>query len=293
MISTGVDRMSLMNGKEIAEKRTLKLKEKVDVLVKNKQRVPGLAVVMVGDDSASKIYVNSKAQQSKKVGMNSMTILLDSEISQENLVKEIKGLNKQEDVDGILVQLPLSKHLDEAQIIDTISPLKDVDGLHLENIGLLEIGTPRFIPCTPLGIINLLEEYKYQFEGKDALVIGRSRLVGNPVSTLLKNKNMTVTQAHSKTEKLSDKVRINDLIVVAAGVKGLVSASMLDEHHVVIDVGMHRQDNKLFGDVDKEAYNKVALITPVPKGVGPMTIVSLLENTMLAYNLKEGANHEV
>ena len=167
--------------------------------------------------------------------------------------------------------------------------MKDVDGLHLENIGLLEIGTPRFIPCTPLGIINLLEEYNYEFEGKDALVIGRSRLVGNPIATLLKNKNMTVTQAHSRTKKLEDKIKANDLIVVAAGVKGLVSASMLDERHVVVDVGMHRGDDELFGDVDKEAYDKVTLITPVPKGVGPMTIVSLSENTMLAYTLKEGA----
>ena len=281
--------MALMDGKKIAEERTLKLKDKIDLLKENKQRVPGLAVVLVGDDPASKIYVNSKARQSKKVGMEAMTIQLDSEISQEDLIKEIEVLNTQADVDGILVQLPLPKHLDEAVIINTISPMKDVDGLHLENIGLLEIGTPRFIPCTPLGIINLLEEYNYEFEGKDALVIGRSRLVGNPIATLLKNKNMTVTQAHSRTKKLEDKIKANDLIVVAAGVKGLVSASMLDERHVVVDVGMHRGDDELFGDVDKEAYDKVTLITPVPKGVGPMTIVSLLENTMLAYTLKEGA----
>ena len=281
--------MALMDGKKTAEERTLKLKEKIDVLKENKQRVPGLAVVLVGDDPASEIYVNSKARQSKKIGMEAMTIQLNSEISQEDLIKEIEVLNTQADVDGILVQLPLPKHLDEAVIINTISPMKDVDGLHLENIGLLEIGTPRFIPCTPLGIINLLEEYNYEFEGKDALVIGRSRLVGNPIATLLKNKNMTVTQAHSRTKKLEDKIKANDLIVVAAGVKGLVSASMLDERHVVVDVGMHRGDDELFGDVDKEAYDKVTLITPVPKGVGPMTIVSLLENTMLAYTLKEGA----
>lgn len=281
--------MALIDGKKIAEERMLKLKEKIDVLKENEQRVPGLAVVLVGDDPASKIYVNSKARQSKKIGMQAITIQLDSEISQEDLIKEIEVLNTKDDVDGILVQLPLPKHLDEAIIIDTISPMKDVDGLHLENIGLLEIGTPRFIPCTPLGIINLLEEYNYEFEGKDALVIGRSRLVGNPIATLLKNKNMTVTQAHSRTKKLEEKIKVNDLIVVAAGVKGLISASMLDERHVVVDVGMHRGDNELSGDVDKEAYNKVSLITPVPKGVGPMTIVSLLENTMLAYTLKEGA----
>ena len=285
--------MTLMNGQKIADNRTLKLKDQIDFLVKKQERVPGLAVVLVGDDPASKIYVNSKAKQSKKIGMKSMTIQLDSKISQENLIEEIKTLNNREDVDGILVQLPLPKHLNQAKIIDAISPLKDVDGLHLENIGLLEIGTPRFIPCTPLGIIHLLEEYEYHFEGNDALVIGRSRLVGNPIASLLKNENMTVTQAHSKTKNLREKIKNNDLIVVASGVLNLVSESMLDEHHVVVDVGMHRQENGLFGDVDKAAYNKVKLITPVPKGVGPMTIVSLLENTMLAYNLREGNEYEI
>lgn len=280
--------MSLIDGKKTAEGRTLTLKNNIDVLTKEGKRAPCLAVVLVGEDPASKIYVNSKSRQSKKVGIKSLSIELNQSISEENLSKEIETLNDNNEVDGILVQLPLPEHLDEAKIINTISPLKDVDGLHLENIGLLEIGTPRFVPCTPLGIIHLLEEYNYEFEGKDALVIGRSRLVGNPIATLLKNKNMTVTQAHSKTNNLSEKVKNNDLIVVAAGVKGLIKASMLNKEHVVVDVGMHREHGKLFGDVEKKAYNRVALITPVPKGVGPMTIVSLLENTMLAYNLKEG-----
>lgn len=280
--------MALMDGSMIASKRRELLKEKIDVLIEGGKRVPCLAVVLVGDDPASRIYVNAKARQSKKVGMESKTIILDKEINQENLLNEIKNLNNDSSIDGILVQLPLPKGLNEAETINTISPLKDVDGLHLENIGLLETGNPRFIPCTPLGIIHLLEEYDYNFEGKDALVIGRSRLVGNPIATLLKNKNMTVTQAHSKTQNLEDKIKGSELIVVAAGVKGIVKASMLNKNQVVVDVGMHREEKELFGDVEKEAYNKVKLITPVPKGVGPMTIVSLLENTLYAYKLKEG-----
>lgn len=280
--------MALMEGSKIASKRKKILKENVDLLIEKNKRVPCLAVVLVGDDPASKIYVNSKKRQTKEVGMESKTLYLDEGINQEELLSEVKKLNNDSSVDGILVQLPLPKGLDEAEIIDAISPLKDVDGLHLENIGLLETGKPRFIPCTPLGIIHLLEEYDYEFEGIDALVIGRSRLVGNPISTLLKNKNMTVTQAHSKTRNLAEKVKNNNLIVVAAGTKGLIKASMLNKDQVVVDVGMHRENKELFGDVEKEAYNKVKLITPVPKGVGPMTIVSLLENTMYAYNLKEG-----
>lgn len=280
--------MALMDGKKIALQRTEKLKKEIDLLRENKQRVPTLAVVLVGDDPASKIYVSSKARQCEKVGIESLTIRLEETIHQEDLIRKIEDLNDNKTVDGILVQLPLPKHLDEAKIINTISPLKDVDGLHLENIGLLEIGSPRFIPCTPLGIVNLLEAYNFEFAGKDALVIGRSRLVGNPIATLLKNKNMTVTQAHSQTNNLTNKLFANDLIVVAAGVRGLVKASQLKENQVVVDVGMHRQDGELFGDVEKSAYDKVSLITPVPKGVGPMTIVSLLENTMLAYKLKGG-----
>lgn len=280
--------MALMDGKKIALQRTEKLKKEIDLLRENKQRVPTLAVVLVGDDPASKIYVSSKARQCEKVGIESLTIRLEETIHQEDLIRKIEDLNDNKTVDGILVQLPLPKHLDEAKIINTISPLKDVDGLHLENIGLLEIGSPRFIPCTPLGIVNLLEAYNFEFAGKDALVIGRSRLVGNPIATLLKNKNMTVTQAHSQTDNLTNKLFANDLIVVAAGVRGLVKASQLKENQVVVDVGMHRQDGELFGDVEKSAYDKVSLITPVPKGVGPMTIVSLLENTMLAYKLKGG-----
>lgn len=281
--------MALMDGKKTASLRKRFIKNKINELKKENKRIPCLAVVLVGNDPASKIYVNSKARQSKEIGMESKTIILDENTNEEKLISEIEKLNKNPLVDGILVQLPLPKVLNEAKIINTISPLKDVDGLHLENIGLLEIGSPRFIPCTPLGIINLLETYNYEFEGKDALVIGRSRLVGNPIATLLKNKNMTVTQAHSKTKKLSEKVDRNELIVVAAGAKDLIKASMLNKEHVVVDVGMHREESGLFGDVEKEAYQKVRLITPVPKGVGPMTIVSLLENTMLAYELKEGA----
>lgn len=284
--------MALLKGREIANKRTEKIKEEVHQLVSGGKRVPTLAVILVGDDPASETYVKSKARQCKKVGMNSKTLIFDKTIDEDTLIQEINELNNKNEIDGILVQLPLPKHLDEARVIDSISPFKDVDGLHPENVGLLEINQKRFVPCTPLGIMHLLEAYDIDVSGKDALVIGRSRLVGNPIATLLKNNDATVTQAHSKTMDLKEKISQNEIIVVAIGKQEFITEDMVNSKHIIIDVGIHREDGKLYGDVSKKVYEKVSYITPVPKGVGPMTIISLLENTLLAYNLK-GDNDEI
>ncbi len=282
--------MNLIDGKKTADKRLKILRKEIDLLKDNNQALPCLAVILVGDDPASETYVKSKARQSKNVGIESHTIFLDKNISQEDLIKEINILNEDDSVNGILVQLPLPKHIVSQVIINSINPMKDVDGLHVENVGLLSQNHARFVPCTPKGIMTLLDEYEIDLSGKDALVIGRSQLVGNPIANLLKNKDMTVTQAHSKTKNLEEKIKNNELIVVAVGVREMIKKEMLSEHHIVIDVGIHRHDGKLYGDVDKDAYDKVKMITPVPKGVGPMTIVSLLENTLLAYQLQR-RNH--
>lgn len=264
------------------------IKSEVNKLRESNKRVPTLAVVIVGEDPASQTYVASKARQSKEVGFESKVITLDANISQEILLNEIDLLNKDKNVDGILVQLPLPKHFNEDIVIDSIDPNKDVDGLHPLNAGYLEIGRPKFIPCTPKGIITLLHRYNVPLEGKRALVIGRSRLVGKPIATLLLKENATVTTAHSRTKDLDKLILEHDIIVVAIGRKEFVKTNMLRKDHIVIDVGIHRHEGKLYGDVEKSAYEYVAMATPVPKGVGPMTIASLLENTLESYKMREG-----
>ena len=280
----------ILDGFITAKQRRLAIKEKVDKLIKEKKRVPGLAVVIVGEDPASKTYVASKTKLSQEIGFKSETIAFDVDISQESLIKEIELLNSNPDIDGILVQLPLPNHINEDAVIDSISPLKDVDGLHPLNVGYLELNKANMIPCTPKGIMTLLDTYNIELEGKRALVIGRSRLVGKPISTLLLQRNATVTTAHSRTKNLDKLIQDNDIIVVAIGQREFIKASQLNENHVLIDVGIHRHEGKLCGDVEKAAYSKVAYATPVPKGVGPMTIASLLENTYEAYRLKELQN---
>lgn len=277
----------LMDGFSVAKQVRLAIKKQVDVLRTLGKRIPMLSVVIVGEDLASKTYVASKAKHCEEVGFLSQVIALDATISQADLEAEIKALNNNELVDGILVQLPLPNHLDENHIIEIIDPKKDVDGLHPLNVGLLELGQAGFVPCTPKGIITLLKAYNIALEGKRVLVIGRSRLVGKPVASLLLKENATVTMAHSKTQDLKDRVLESDIVVVAIGKKEFISLDMLKKEHIIVDVGIHRYEGKLYGDVAKEAYEYVAMATPVPKGVGPMTIASLLENTLYAYNLKE------
>lgn len=273
----------LLDGNRVAKARKLELTSKIEDFVNQGKRAPHLCVVLVGEDPASQTYVNSKAKQCKEVGITSTLKIFDATLSETALLQEIDTLNKDTSIDGILVQLPLPNHINTQTIIESINPSKDVDGLHPENVGLLELQVPRFVPCTPKGIMTLLDAYNVEVKGKDILVIGRSRLVGKPIANLLTSRDATVTLAHSKTKNLSSHIARCDLIVVAVGHQEMFSARDFLEHQVVIDVGIHRTEAGLVGDVSKDVYNKVSAITPVPRGVGPMTIVSLLENTVDAY----------
>lgn len=273
-----------LDGNKVANE----LKDTIKKRIKDYARQPHLVVILVGDDPASVTYVNSKKRQCENVGMKSTVKVFDSSISQEFLLEEIDKLNRDEMVDGILVQLPLPNHINSNVVVSKIDVNKDVDGLHPLNVGLLVNDKPNMIPCTPKGIISILDYYDIELEGKNALVIGRSQLVGKPIASLLLSRNATVTIAHSKTQNLSHLVENNDIIVVAVGIKEFLKEHQLNSKHIVIDVGIHREGKKLLGDVERSAYDKVKAATPVPGGVGPMTIASLLENTLIAYERKEG-----
>lgn len=274
---------NLINGKEIAGKVTEKVKERVDNL-KAKGITPGLAVVLVGSDPASQTYVNSKTRTCERLGMYSVMIELEETISEEELLNSVEKLNQDEKIHGILVQLPLPKQINEDRVIAAISPLKDVDGFHPVSVGKMMIGQPTFLSCTPFGVMKLLEYSDIEIEGKHAVVIGRSNIVGKPMGQLLLQKNATVTYCHSKTKNLHNHTKQADILIVATGQPKMIDSSYLKEGVVVIDVGIHRnEDNKLCGDVDFASAKEVASkITPVPGGVGPMTIAMLMENTCLA-----------
>ncbi|QGM29915.1 bifunctional methylenetetrahydrofolate dehydrogenase/methenyltetrahydrofolate cyclohydrolase FolD [Bacillus sp. N3536] len=274
---------NLINGKEIAGKVTEKVKERVDNL-KAKGITPGLAVVLVGSDPASQTYVNSKTTTCERLGMYSVMIELEETISEEELLNSVEKLNQDEKIHGILVQLPLPKQINEDRVIAAISPLKDVDGFHPVSVGKMMIGQPTFLSCTPFGVMKLLEYSDIEIEGKHAVVIGRSNIVGKPMGQLLLQKNATVTYCHSKTKNLHNHTKQADILIVATGQPKMIDSSYLKEGVVVIDVGIHRnEDNKLCGDVDFASAKEVASkITPVPGGVGPMTIAMLMENTCLA-----------
>ncbi|MGE7978863.1 MULTISPECIES: bifunctional methylenetetrahydrofolate dehydrogenase/methenyltetrahydrofolate cyclohydrolase FolD [unclassified Psychrobacillus] len=274
---------NLINGKEIAGKVTEKVKERVDNL-KAKGITPGLAVVLVGSDPASQTYVNSKTRTCERLGMYSVMIELEETISEEELLNSVEKLNQDEKIHGILVQLPLPKQINEDRVIAAISPLKDVDGFHPVSVGKMMIGQPTFLSCTPFGVMKLLEYSDVEIEGKHAVVIGRSNIVGKPMGQLLLQKNATVTYCHSKTKNLHNHTKQADILIVATGQPKMIDSSYLKEGVVVIDVGIHRnEDNKLCGDVDFASAKEVASkITPVPGGVGPMTIAMLMENTCLA-----------
>ncbi|MEK4521778.1 bifunctional methylenetetrahydrofolate dehydrogenase/methenyltetrahydrofolate cyclohydrolase FolD [Psychrobacillus sp. FSL W7-1457] len=274
---------NLINGKEIAGKVTEKVKERVENL-KSKGITPGLAVVLVGSDPASQTYVNSKTRTCERLGMYSVMIELEENISEEELLSHVNKLNDDDKIHGILVQLPLPKQINEDRVIAAISPLKDVDGFHPVNVGKMLIGQPTFLSCTPFGVMKLLEYSDIALEGKHAVVIGRSNIVGKPMGQLLLQKNATVTYCHSKTKDLHSFTKQADILVVATGQPKMINASHLKEGAVVIDVGIHRdEDNKLCGDVDFASAKEIASkITPVPGGVGPMTIAMLMENTCLA-----------
>ena len=250
----------------------------------------GLATVLVGDDPASHIYIRRKHEAAQGVGIRSDDRRLPADISQEELIAIVEELNDDDSIDGILVQSPLPKHLDEAKTIEALDPAKDVDGFHPTNAGLLYLGRPALVPATPLGVMRLLDEYRVQIAGARAVVIGRSNIVGKPMAHLLLKANATVSIAHSQTVDLGRLTTDADIVVAAVGVAHLVAPDMIKAGATVVDVGMNRTDAGLVGDVDPRAAERAGLITPVPGGVGPMTIAMLLANTVKAARARRVAN---
>lgn len=282
--------MKIIWGNELAEEVKGDIRNQVDAIKEQGKRLPVLAVVLVGDNPASQSYVRSKANACISVGMENKTIVMDGDTTQEELLAKVKELNADDGIDGILVQLPLPKHLDADSVIMAIDPSKDVDGLHPVNAGNLLTGRPGFVPCTPMGVMYMLKSIGYEnLAGKKAVVCGRSNLVGKPVALLLQNQNATVTTVHSKTPNIEEVCSQADVLVVAMGKEKLVKSNWVKDGAVVIDVGINRMANgKLCGDVDfEEVKEKTYAITPVPKGVGPMTVCMLLQNTLTAYQLHE------
>ena len=271
----------IIDGKAIAQRYRAELAVRVAHL-KGAGITPGLAVVIVGDDPASKVYVRNKALACAAIGMHSEVHALSSDTSQAHLASFVRRLNEDEDIHGILVQLPLPKHVDPRAIIEAIAPQKDADGFHFHNVGALFVGESAFYPCTPLGVMKMLEHEAVAVEGSHAVVVGRSTIVGKPMALLLLNAGATVTICHSKTRDLAAMTRQADILVAAVGKARMIGAGMVKPGAVVIDVGINRMpDGKLAGDVDFDAVSPVAsLITPVPGGVGPMTIAMLLGNTV-------------
>jgi|SRR5690625_774408 len=273
----------VINGRDLAAQIREDMKEKI-TLLKEKGVNPHLTVILVGDDPASKSYVSGKEKASKEVGISSEIIRLDANTTEDQLLDQIKQLNEDDAVHGILVQLPLPDHISEQAVIETIDPEKDVDGFHPINIGRMMTGQKTYLPCTPYGIITMLKSQNIPLEGKHAVVIGRSNIVGKPVGQLLLNENATVTYCHSRTKNLKDFTTKADILVVAVGKPHVINAEHIKEGAAVIDVGVNRiEDGTLTGDVDFEsAKTKAGYITPVPQGVGPMTITMLLQNTIQA-----------
>ena len=283
--------MNLIDGKALAAKMQAELKVKVDKL-KEADNVPGLAVILVGEDPASQIYVRNKARQATAIGLNSSVVRLPETVSEQELLDLIEQYNQSEQWHGILVQLPLPEHISEEKVLLAIDPEKDVDGFHPMNMGRLWSGNPLMIPSTPAGIMEMFREYNVELSGKRAVVIGRSNIVGKPMAQLLMMADATVTIAHSKTENLRGLTKEADVLVVAIGRDRMIKAEDVKEGAVVIDVGMNRdEDGKLHGDVDFDEVKDVAsLITPVPGGVGPMTITMLMEQTVRAASRKMNEN---
>ncbi|MFW8052455.1 bifunctional methylenetetrahydrofolate dehydrogenase/methenyltetrahydrofolate cyclohydrolase [Vagococcus fluvialis] len=271
-----------LDGKSLAEKVQDKLKEEVSKWNEAGKQLPKLVVILVGDDVGSQVYVRNKERAAKKIGFYSQVDRLEETVTEEELLKMIEGYNLDDDVDGILVQLPLPKHIDEEKILLAIDAKKDVDGFHPLNMGKLFIGEPDKLPCTPYGIIRLLKEYNIELSGKNAVVIGRSNIVGKPMAQLLLMEDATVTITHSRTKNLKELTKQADIVVVAIGKGEFLTADYIKEGAVVVDVGMNRHDDgHLVGDVKfDEVSQKASFITPVPGGVGPMTISMLMEQTV-------------
>ncbi len=276
----------ILDGKLMSEKLRENISHRVELL-REKGLIPGLAVILVGNDPASEIYVRNKGNGCRETGMYSETIKLEAETSQEKLENEIERLNKDDRIHGILVQLPLPKHLDENAALAKILPEKDVDGFHLLNAGHMMTGTDGVIACTPKGALYMIKSTGIDLNGKEAVVIGRSNIVGKPMAMLLLRENCTVTICHSKTKELAEHTKRADILVAAVGKAGFVTAEMVKPGAIVIDVGINRVNGKVRGDVDFESVKDIAgWITPVPGGVGKMTITMLLENTLEAAERK-------
>jgi tetrahydrofolate dehydrogenase/cyclohydrolase, NAD(P)-binding domain protein len=281
--------MIIIDGKEFSKKILEEISNEQKEIVERKNlRLAGLAVIIVGENPASQVYVRNKTRACEKVGFYSETIKLEENISENDLIKKIEELNENDKIDGILVQLPLPKHIDELKVINSIKPEKDVDGFSNVNVGKMVIGDESgFLSCTPYGIMQLLEGYDIDVDGKDVVVVGRSNIVGKPMAMMLIQKGATVQVCNSRTKDLSKKLKKADIIVVAVGVPRMIKATDVKEGVVVIDVGINRVDGKLCGDVDYEdVAQKASYITPVPGGVGPMTIASLIKNTFISYQRK-------
>lgn len=274
----------IIDGKKIAAETREQIKKDVAAFVAESGVTPGLAVVIVGENPASQVYVRNKHKACMEAGMNSWVIEMPESTEQSELMAEIERLKADPAVHGILVQLPLPKHLDEKAVIDAIPPEKDVDAFHPQNVGRIMLGDYAYLPCTPAGVMKMLEYEKIDVSGKECVVVGRSNIVGKPMAMLLLQKNGTVTVCHSRTKELAEITRRADILVVAIGKADFITGDMVKDGAVVIDVGMNRrEDGKLTGDVDFASVSeKASAITPVPGGVGPMTITMLLENTLTA-----------
>lgn len=277
--------MIKLDGKDLAQRIKLQLKEETLELKESLGKVPGLAIILVGDNPASKIYVNSKIKGCSELGFESFAHFLPEDTSEEKVLELIGELNEDERVNGILVQLPLPKHIDEKKVIDKIALDKDVDGFKPENLGLLMLGDKDSMqPCTPAGIMELLRAYSIELVGKDVVVVGRSNIVGKPMGSLLINEGATVTTCNSKTKDLKAKTSQADMVIMAIGQAKFLTEDMVKEGAIIVDVGINRTEDGLFGDVDYDGVSKkAAYITPVPGGVGPMTVAMLFANTMKAF----------
>lgn len=275
--------MELIKGKEVAKIIKEQVRLEVEQLKLEQNIIPGLAVIIVGEEPASKVYVESKRKACEELGIYSEVIAFSEDVTQMDILETIDELNRDPKISGILVQLPLPKHFDESEIISSIQSRKDVDGIHPLNIGKLTMGKPDFIPCTPLGVIEMLEHYNIEVEGKECVVIGKSNIVGKPIAILMLHKNATVTICHIKTKTIEAIIKRADIVVIAIGKPNFLKGYMLKQGAVVIDVGINRLDGKVVGDADFESISKVAgYATPVPGGVGPMTIAILMKNTVKA-----------
>ena len=273
--------MILIDGKKEANALRLKLKEEVNELKKKFNDVPGLTVILIGELTPSQIYVRNKEKSAKEVGLNSDVIKYPENVDEKTILKKIKDLNENKSISGILVQLPLPKHIDKKKIIDTIIPSKDVDGFHPINVGNLSSGYESSIPCTPLGCYLLLKKIEPNLSGKKAVIIGRSNLNGKPMAQLLLKENCTVTITHSKTKNLKSECLEADIIIAAVGIPKLVKGDWVKKDSIIIDVGINKTDKGIVGDVDFEEVSiKAKALTPVPGGVGPMTIACLIKNTI-------------